>query len=394
MRAASTVPGAGDPVQVLYVIINMELGGTERQLFELAAGLDRRRFVPRVCCLRGGGSLAGALLERGVALTLLGGASPGRSGGMRAACTLLAQVRAVAALARRERCAIIHAFLPAACVTAGLASRMARPPVLVTGRRCLGYYKEGRPALRFLENLVNRWTDAVVPNSEAVRADALRRERLDPGLVRVIYNGVAIPSSGPRSGWGEIAGRELGGPVVCLVANFFPYKGHMDFLDAAAQVLRRVPEAWFAIVGDGRLRAEIERRAAAPDLRGRVLLLGSRADSGDVMALSDIVALASHEEGFPNVILEAMARARPVVSTRVGGVPEAVEEGRTGFLVPPRDPQEMASALIRLLEDPVEAGEMGKRGLARVREHFGMGRMVREHEELYLELLARKAARG
>lgn len=390
MRAASTVTGAGDPVPVLYVIVNMELGGTERQLFELATRLDRRRFSPRVCCINEGGALAGALERGGVPVTTLGGPYLGRVGRVRAACVLLSHVRVLAALIRRERCAVVHGLLPAAWVTAGLAARRAGVPVLVTGRRSLGHYKRGRFLLRTMENLVNRWTDAVVPNSEAVRADTLRWERLDPGRVRVIHNGVAIPLSPPRVGWREIAGREIRGPVVCLVANLRPYKGHLEFLEAAAEVLRKVPDVWFVLVGDGQLRPEIERRAAEPDLGGRVLLLGSRTDSGDVMALSDVVALASHQEGFPNVVLEAMARAKPVVATRVGGVPEAVEAGRTGLLVPPQEPRAMASALVRLLVNPAEAGEMGRRGLARVRERFGMERMVRAHEELYEELLARK----
>jgi glycosyltransferase involved in cell wall biosynthesis len=303
---------------------------------------------------------------------------------------LLSQIFALADLMRRERPAIVHGLLPAAWVAAGIAARRARVPVLVTGRRCLGYYKEHRPLLRFLENLVNRWTDAVVPNSEAVRVDTLARERLSPGKVRVIYNGVRIPEAPPAAGWRGIAGREIHGPVVCLVANFFPYKGHLEFLNAAAEVARKVPEAWFVLVGDGKLRAEIEKRASAPDLHGRVVLLGSRADSGDVIALSDVVALASHEEGFPNVVLEAMARAKPVVATRVGGVPEAVEEGKTGLLVPPRDPGAMARALVRLLEYPAGAREMGRRGLDRVRRDFTVERMVRAHEELYEGLLRAK----
>lgn len=391
MPAAPTAGPAGEPARVLFVTINMELGGTERQLCALAAGLDRRRFAPRVCCLRGGGPLADTLAAAGVPLTVLAPRARGRAGRTRPFRVFLPQILSLSKLMRRERIAIVHGLLPAALVTAGFAARRARVPVLVTGRRGLGRYKEGRPLLRFLENLVNRWADAVVPNSEAVLRDVLARERILPERLRVIYNGVRIPDASPRAGRREILGAEIRGPVVCLVANLFPYKGHLDFLDAAGEVLRKVPETRFVLVGDGRIRPEIERRASEPDLRGRAILLGSRPDSGEIMACADVLALASHQEGFPNVVLEAMARAKPVVATRVGGVPEAVEEGITGLLVPPRDPPAMAAALVRLIGNPGEAAEMGRRGLARVRELFSIDRMVRAHEGLYGELLERKA---
>ena len=381
------------PARVLYVTISMDLGGTERQLLELAAGLDRSRFEPSICCLRGAGALAGECASRDIPITAFGAPGAVRPAGLAASRDFLSLVFSLAGLMKRERPAIVHGMLPAAWVAAGLAARLSGVPVLVTGRRCLGHYKDRRPLLRHLENAVNRWTDAVVPNSAAVRDDTLARERIAPGKVRVIHNGVRIPDAPPGAGWRGGAGAGTTGPAVALVANFFPYKGHMDFLDAAAEVLRGFPSASFVLVGDGKLRPEIERRASAPDLAGRAILLGSRPDGGDVMALSDVAALASHEEGFPNVVLEAMARARPVVATRVGGVPEAVEDGVTGILVPPRDAGAMAGALLRLLRDPRLAAEMGARGMERVRRDFTVDRMVRAHEDLYAELLARAATR-
>ncbi|MEI6632428.1 MAG: glycosyltransferase [Chlamydiota bacterium] len=382
--------GVTSRARLLYVTLSMEYGGAERQLLELVCSLDARKFEPHVCCMKGAGPLLQQLTERQIPWTVYHSPPLDYSRKIRCVRQMRREVCTLARLMGSFKPHIVHGVLPMACVMAGLAVRLVRVPILVTGRRSLGCYKEGRPLLRFLENLVNRWTDAAVANSEAVRVDTLARERISPGRLRLIYNGVRIPEAPARAGWSEIAGTDIRGPVVCLVANFFPYKGHLEFLDAAAEVARKVPAAQFVLVGDGKLRAGIEKRASAPDLHGRVVLLGSRADSGDVIALSDVVALASHEEGFPNVVLEAMARAKPVVATRVGGVPEAVEEGKTGLLVPPRDPGAMARALIRLLEDPAGAGEMGRRGLDRVRRDFTVERMVRAHEDLYEGLLARK----
>ena len=377
------------PARLLYVTVSMELGGTERQLFELARGLDQKRFHPHICCLRGGGPLIEGLANRAIPVTISRFAARdySRTGKLAIFC---AQVNELSRLMRRIQPSIVHGMLPVACVTAGLAAKLAGIPVLVTGRRSLGCYKEGHFFLRQAENLVCRWTDAAVANSEAVRADALRREWIDPGRIRVIYNGVRIPASPPALGWRELIGEHIEGPVVCLVANFFPYKGHMEFISAASIIAEKTPRVTFLLVGDGKLRPEIERKIAELGMTEKFILLGTRTDASDIMGLSDVVALSSHEEGFPNVVLEAMAAGRPVVATRVGGVPEIVEDEKTGLLVPPRDPEKLAEGIMRLLVNRREAEEMGKRGLEKVREQFTIERMVKSYEDLYLELMSRK----
>ena len=375
------------PAKILYVIINLEIGGSERQLCALVSGLDRSRFSPHVCCLMGGGPLAPRLRNEGIPLSIYRFLPIDYSRKARAACTLFGQVNKVRRLMRSLRPAIVHAVLPGACITGGLAAWLARVPVLITTRRSLGIYKEGRFFLRVLENIVNIRADAVVANSEAVREDTLRRERIDARKVRVICNGVDEVPPAPPGGWRKLIGREPGGPVICLPANFFPYKGHADFLEAAARVHRDCPDALFVLIGDGRLRPDIERRIRNLGLGGSVLLLGSRPDAAAVMRLCDIIVLSSHEEGFPNVVLEAMAAGRPVVATAVGGVPEAVVDGVTGILVPPRAPGRLAEALLHLLSNVEERERMGERGRERARRLFSMEGMVRAYEELYEDLL-------
>jgi glycosyltransferase involved in cell wall biosynthesis len=376
-------------IRILYVTISMELGGAERQLYELATGLDPERFQPHVCCLRAGGPFVDGLVQRGIPVTISRFAAANARRRWKPAL-FCAQVRELSQLMRKMEPAVVHGMLPMACVTAGVAARIAGAPVLVTGRRSLGHYKEGHFFLRQMENLVCRWTDMAVANSEAVKTDALSRERIAASRMRVIYNGVRIPERSSSEGWEELIGRRIEGPVVCLPANFFHYKGHIDFLRAASIVLKQIPNVTFLLVGDGRLRPEIERAMASLGITERVILTGSRTDAGEIMGLSDIVALCSHEEGFPNVVLEAMAAGRPVVATRVGGVPEIVEDGVTGLLVPPRDPERLAGGIVRLLGDKHEAEAMGRRGLELVREKFTIEKMVRSYEELYLGLLREK----
>jgi len=379
-----------DATKILYVTINMELGGTERQLFELVTGLDPGRFRPHICCIRSGGYLAKELSKRGLGVTVFGFPPLDYSRKLKSAFLLGGQIFELSRFMRRMRPDIVQCMLPMACVAGGMAARLARAPVLVTGRRGLGHYKEGKPVLRMAENLVNKWSAAVVTNSDAVMADVLLRERIDPRKLRVIRNGVRIPGPPPLGGWRVVAGKSLEGPVVCLVANFFHYKRHRDFVSAAAMILKEVSSAYFVLVGDGSLRGEIEKRISELGLCSRFILLGIRTDSVQIMQLSDIVTLCSCEEGFPNVLLEAMAAGKPVVATRVGGIPEIVEDGSTGILVDPGAPERLAEAIVRLLKDKERAEEMGRLGRERVARNFTIEKMVRTYEELYATLLSEK----
>ena len=374
-------------IKILYVTLNMELGGTERQLYELAVGLDPERFRPHVCCLWGGGPLAVEFEKAGIPIVTFRYPRLDSPRNIRALHIFLSQVRALARLFREVEPAIVHAFLPRAYVTAGFAARLAHVPVLVTSRRGLGYNMERHFFFRRLGNMVNRWADAVVANSEAVKADTLSRERIDGAKLSVIYNGVRAPEGREPGDRRAGLGKEIAGPIVCCVANFFPYKGHCELLAAASIVVKSFPGATFLLVGEGRQRPEIERRVRELGVGENVVMLGTRPDVRMIMGLSDLVVLASHEEGFPNVILEAMAAGKPVVATRVGGVPEAVEDGYTGLLVPPRDPEALAAAILRLLNDRDDAIEMGRRGLERMKERFTIDRMVKSYETLYEKLM-------
>ncbi|MCX6355316.1 MAG: glycosyltransferase [Candidatus Aureabacteria bacterium] len=376
--------------RILYVIINMEIGGAERQLAELVTRLSPECFAPHVVCLKGRGPLLEKIVRKNIPHTLYNFPPLDFTRKIRTSLSLLREIRELRRVMKAFNPHIVHAVLPQPCVVAGIAAKIAGVPVLVTSRRSLGCYKEGRFLLRQMENLVNLWADAVVANSEAVKADTLARERINERTLRVIYNGVVIPARREGIGWPEIAGREIAGPVVCCVANFFPYKGHQELVAAADQVVKEIPEATFIFVGDGKLRPQIEQWIEERNLRSRILLLGSREDSTQIMLLSDLVVLASHQEGFPNVLLEAMAVGKPVVATCVGGVPEIVEDRRTGFLVPPKDPERLAAAIIDMLQRPQEVREMGLRGLERVRDLFSVEKMVQSYEDLYLSLLREK----
>ncbi len=177
--------------------------------------------------------------------------------------------------------------------------------------------------------------------------------------------------------------------VILYVANLFPYKGHLDLVEAAAAVTARFPKAHFLLAGrEEGTGGQVRRRIEELGLQEQVRLLGPRDDVPALMAAADLVVHPSHEEGFSNTILEAMSAGKAVVATAVGGIPEAVEDGVTAILVPSRSPERLAEVLVSLLTDPARARAMGEAGRRRVRERFPLEKMVRGIEGLYDELLS------
>jgi glycosyltransferase involved in cell wall biosynthesis len=263
--------------------------------------------------------------------------------------------------------------------------------VVVSSRRSLGFFKEDKPHYRLLERLSNAMTTSVVANSEAVRADAIRQEKLAPEKVVVIHNGVEIAQSPAADVIARLLGElrlEGAKPVVTVIANFLHYKGHGYFFEAWRRVVATYPSAVAVLVGDGPDRARWERWIVNEGMSPTVRFVGSRRDVPAILAVTDIVAHPSLQEGFSNAVLEAMAAARPVIATTVGGNGEAIEDGRTGLLVRARDETALAGAIMDLAANPERARRIGVAARARVVRCFSPQRMVEDYQDLYERLIA------
>ncbi len=375
---------------ILYMIGTLDRGGTEGQLMELATRLDARRFRPVVCSLSSGGPHAETLSAAGIPVRVIG--FRGLKRGIWNPLSLPKIVKEFGELVRfvrLQRPAIVHSFLFWAYILGTYAARAAGVPTIISSRRGLGHFKAKKPHYLLLERLANRWTNLLVANSEAVKQDVITQEGVAAAKIRVVYNGIdADRYMQPHDpNLRRELGLPIGVPVVGVVANFIHYKGHRVFLDACCRLRAARPDARFLLIGDGPCRAELERRTIELKLGEAVRFLGSREDIPELLAQINIAALPSMEEGFPNAVLEAMAAGIPVVASRVGGVPEAIVDGSTGFLVTPGEPEELAGSILALLNDPARAEAMGRAGRRRVVERFGITRMVEETQAIYEELL-------
>jgi len=223
-------------------------------------------------------------------------------------------------------------------------------------------------------------------------------EGYDERKITVIRNGIDPTPFGKKATAGKLhqeLGLPPGAPIVAVLSRLSPIKGLEYFLEAVRTVAAKAPEARFLIVGqaepqDAEYRRTLETYADRLGLGRRLVFTGLRLDVPQVLDEVAVSVLPSLSEGLSNVLLESMAAGVPVVATRVGGSPEAVEEGVTGFLVPPRDAAGLAGAISRVLEDRDLAARLGRAGRARVVERFSIQDVIRQTEQLYLTLLRRR----
>ena len=285
-------------------------------------------------------------------------------------------------LIKRVRPDVLHAHDPHGVAMAALAlsmsTELAKPP-LVASRRV---------DFRLRGNALSRWkyrqVDLFICASEAIRR-MLVADGVPPARAVTVHEGIELSraEAAPPARLHEELWLPHHAPLVGNVAALVPHKGQRHLVEAAAIVVRHVPDARFVIAGEGELRPSLERAIREHHLGKHVLLAGFRPDALSLHKAFDIFVMSSLTEGLGTSLLDAMACGKPVVATTAGGIPEVVADGETGLLVPPRDHEAMASAIVRLLTDEDLRQRMGHAGLVRVRRRFSAERMVQETLRVY-----------
>ena len=342
-------------IRLVVLLQDLEFGGTQRYAVQLLNGLDRAWFAPEVWVLRGGDDLAAAMRGAGVEIVRL---SEGKAVGP------LAIVRLAARL-WQERPALLYTLTVVPNVWGRLFAGLMRIPV-VSGYRSL--------APRQHERLLHRFSARIIANAAILKDRMTQRLGVESGRVAVIANGVDAGHFSP-----DEAARSAD-PLVVSVARLVAEKDIDTLLEAFRLTRAEVPSARLDIVGNGP-----HRIAPAPNVR----VLSGTEDIRAHLRRAWVFALSSRSEASPNAILEAMACGLPVVATRVGGIPELVEDGKTGLLVPPRDPAALSAALTALLRDRPRRTMLGQAGRQRAAGEFGVARMVRQTETVLREVAQR-----
>lgn len=366
------------PTRLLVVVTGLGLGGTERHLAAILPALAAGGMEIRVLALRSGGALAESLRLGGVTVMEMAD----RAAPLRVLAGFLAAFR----LCMLWRPHVVHLFLPEAYVVGGLASWCAGRRPRVMSRRSLNAYQQAHPRAAAVERWLHRRMDALLGNSRAV-CEELAAEGAPADRIGLIRNGlVTEPPARSRASVRESLGIGPDALVVACVANLIPYKGHVDLLEGFAQARPSLPAGGtLLLIGrDEGMGIAITAQAEARAVIDHVRLLGERSDVPDLLAASDVFVLASHEEGSPNAVIEAMAAGLAVVVTDVGGSPEAV--GRAGLVVPSREPGAIAGALKRLGNDPAARAALGAAAVRRAAEAYSLERCIGHYAALYAAL--------
>ncbi|TQM43084.1 glycosyltransferase [Pseudonocardia cypriaca] len=373
-------PRRAGPMRVMFVVPDLGLGGAERHVVTLAPALDPDAFRVSIVCVGDEGELFDELRDTGVPAHAL----HSRTRPVRA---LVALVRAM----REERPDIVVTRGYNAEALGRIAAALTRVPrsvVWVHNATDIGPRGRIRPVVdRLLEPL----TSAYYGVAHAQRTYLVDELGHPAEKVEIIHNGVDPARFAP--GAPVDLGLPAGARAIGIVAVLREEKDHPTLLRAMRMVVDEVPEAHLLVIGDGPLRPELEELARQLGMSGNVTFAGSRPDVAALLPALDVAVLSSTTECFPMAVLEAMACGVPVVGTEVGGVPEMIEDGVTGYLVPSRHPRATADALVKILRDPARAAEMGRAARDRVLAEFTLDRSVRRAGATLARTAGRKPAR-
>ncbi len=372
------------PWRVAYVIGELGKGGAEYQLHELLSRLDRRRFAPTVFALAGDGYWTEPIRRLGVPVTEFV---------WHRHADLARLVRLRRAL-REVAPHILHTIRWSGNSYGRIAAIGLGIPVVIASERA---NLPSRPGWQVaLDRLLDRVTDGWLVNAESIAARLVVRERVPHAKITVIPNGIDLsrlpPFNVDRAAARAAVGLAPGRRLVAQIGRLTTQKDYPTFLRAAALMAEERPDVDFLVVGEGALRQELERLAASLGIGPRVRFLGLRHDVPALLAAVDVLVLASIFEGFPNVVLEAMASGAVAVATDVDGARELIASGEHGLLVPPGQPAAVADAVTRLLGDDRLRERLALAARRRVEAEFTVEVMARRTAEAYERWLARRVA--
>lgn len=387
------------PIRVVRVIARLNVGGPALHVTYLAEGLAGRGYETTLIAgdvARGEESMEAIAAHAGVEIVRLPGlardVSPVRD---------LTAVRELAAVLRRIRPDVVHTHTAKAGAVGRMAALLTRPrPVVVHtfhGHVLRGYFgTAGTLVFRAVETGLARVSDRLIAVSPQVRDELVGLRVAPAAKFEVVRLGIDLERRVAFDGDPAEVRRRIGIPPGRFVVGWFgrmtAVKRTADLLDMLAALRERGVDALLLLVGDGTDRDDLERAAHRRGLARSVVFLGYQEDVAAWYAACDAVALTSANEGTPVTLIEALAAGRPVVSTAVGGVPDVVENGETGFLVRPGDTHALAERLALLADDPALAARMGAEGRRRSLERYAVARLVDDVDALYRRLLSERSS--
>jgi glycosyltransferase involved in cell wall biosynthesis len=390
-------------IKVIHVITRFDKGGSAEETFLTLRGLNRSKY--ELVLVKGPSeeSQMGDREQEAVRANL----TEAESDGIRI-ITVLELVRNLSPsldlkallnlyrIFREEKPHIVHTHTSKAGILGRWAGLFARVPIVLHtphGHVFWGYFCPMQTRFFiFLEKITALFTDRIIALTDQERADHLRFHIAPGKKFTTIHSGTDLSLFNAALYDRSKMKTELhippGDLVVGTVGRLTPVKGQIHLLEAAAKVLAVRPDTTFVFLGDGELQPELKKMAAEMDVADRVRFLGWRPDAAAVMSVFDVFALPSLNEGMGRVLVEAMALSKPIIASRIGGITDLVVHGKNGLLVPPRDANDIAEAILVLLDDEPKRKAMGDEG-RRMAKGYSVELMVEKINALYEQLSVR-----
>lgn len=369
-----------EKTKVMQLTRSLNVGGLEKLVALFARKLDPKTFEVSVCCLLRKGFFADELEKDGVKIHLIKDedtASESRFLFLK-----------LARLLRKERPDILHTHNTHPMIDGTLAGRMARVPIIVHTDHARSF--PDRTKYMVIENILSRFVHRIVAVSEFSKQQLVHFEKIKPAKIAVIANGVNFARRQyDRSVLKRAFGVAGASPIIGAVSRLTEQKGTKYLIAAMPAILRAYPGAVLMVVGDGVLRHDLEEQVQELQIESNVRFYGYQKEVEKYIQAMDLLVSPSIWEGMPLGILEVMQCGKPIVATRVGGVPEVVEDGVTGILTDSKSPQELADAVIEMVGREGFIQMAGDAAITRYRENFTEEIMLAKYERLYMDLLAR-----
>lgn len=360
-----------EPLRTVHINTERTWRGGEQQTLYLAAGLDRRGHGVEVIA-QPGSPLEERARQAGLSVSPIS---------MRGEGDVFA-VAKIAKVLKRVRAQIVHMHTSHAHTLGCLASKTSGMGLRIVSRRV--DFTIFRNRLKLSRFKYGRWVDRYIAISKAVRG-ALIKDGIDGGRISIVHSGIdldrhRVPSPEQITRARRALREELGvpesTPLVLNLAHFGWHKAQEVLARATPFLREEIPEALVLFVGEGELMGKVRDEVEALGMQDSVRFLGFRKDVEVLIDASDVFVMCSVMEGLCTSILDSLARQRVVVASEVGGIPEIVEDGTNGSLVPPREPEKLAVAILNVLKNPERAAEMGRRGREKVEAKFSVDSMV------------------
>jgi glycosyltransferase involved in cell wall biosynthesis len=379
-------------IKILYIDTHYIYAGGQNHLIRLIDGLDKTKYFPMVLCARENKKFIQELERRNIKFFPIKTKNLITENKILKAIlqtpNFLYLVFKTISIIKKEKIDILQANLFYSALFSLIAAKLCKKPFLWTLHTLDEVFK-----YQIFIKFLSEFSDSTITICNNY-TEIAKKEGINVSKFQTIYDGIKVKEIISNIGELRINNQLIKKPIVAMIGRIdTEQKRQQDFIEAAEIVLKEIPEVYFLIVGgtsnpyEEKQKKELESLIKKKIISHRVLLTGFISNLEEILANIDIFVLPSVKEGVPAAILEAMVAKKPVIATNVGGIPEVVIDGETGFLVEPKNPKVIAEKIIFLLKNPERAKEMGESGYQRIKNYFTLEKMAREHEKLYEELI-------